>query len=87
LATVYTAVLGGIITNDSTLSLVVAAAAGAFLYHLYAKVSILEAQVSEGGNVISLSSLLDMAKGKEEDEEEVPVGFSNKAGKIRRKNV
>lgn len=75
------------ISNDRTLALVVAAAAGAFAYHLYAKVSVLEQMVTqEGGHRISLSSLLDMATTQEEDtEEEPPVGFSSKSGKLRKR--
>jgi hypothetical protein len=75
-------------SENTTLSLVVAAAAGAFLYHIYAKTSVLEQAVMHGnGHAISLSSLLDMAASAEEDEDhkEPPVGFSTTQGKLRRK--
>ncbi len=77
-------------SNDNTLSLVVAAAAGAFLYHLYAKTSIIEQALSEASedgpsHAIPLSSLLDMvASAEEDDDEKSPMGFSATPGKIRR---
>ena len=43
--------------------------------------------MTDGRQVVSLSSLIDMAKEHEEDENEVPVGFSSQTGKLRRKHV
>lgn len=56
---------------------VLAAAVGAFAYHVYAKVSLLEQMVT-GGNVVHIGGpVLDIA-GSEEDPEEgcVKFGFS-----------
>lgn len=74
--------------SDNNVALVVvSAAAGAFLYHMYAKISMIE-QAVDGGTHVSLGALLDMAHSKEEDEDkEPPVGFSTTQGKRRRKHV
>jgi hypothetical protein len=69
---------------------VVSAAAGAFLYHMYAKISMLEQMVEGNGAHISLGSLLDMAKTDEEDgdpEAKMTFGFNPRSRNIRRKNV
>lgn len=78
-------------SNDNTLTLVAAAAAGAFLYHLYAKVSMIEQAMTEGETpTISLHSLLDMAKGTEDTEDTEAhhgFGFNPRSRNIRRKSV
>lgn len=65
----------------------VSAAAGAFLYHMYAKIAMIEQAVESAGQHVSLGALLDIAKTEEDETDELSFGFNPRSNSRRNVNV
>jgi hypothetical protein len=73
--------------SSDTTALVVAAAAGAFAFHLWSEIKMIKTATGISTNIVSLDSILDLGENDKGDKPEGhSFGFNPRSRSIRRKH-